>query len=344
MSEETIFHEVTEELRRDRLHKSWRRFGPYLIGVAVLVVLVVAGNEGWKWYQSNSSSRSSDDLYQAFDLETGGDLAGAQKVLDQIIAQGSGQYPLIAKFRQAGLLAKQNASDQALAAYDALATSVGDPRLKGLALLLGANILVDKGDVPGVKSRIEGLLAPTDPLHTSAEETLGLAQYKAGDLNGALNTFEQVMNDPNAPQPTVGRMRLYAAQLVAQGATPPAAAGADAASQGNPPASSAAPATAKGAAKPNAGSPAPAANSAPAGVESSQPATPDPALDLATPTAPAPAQPGAPELSTGAGQPVPDAGTTAPAASPTPAASPKPAPAAPAAPTQPAPSAGTTGK
>jgi len=38
-----VFREVDEELRRDRLMALWKRFGPYLIGAAVALVLVVAG-------------------------------------------------------------------------------------------------------------------------------------------------------------------------------------------------------------------------------------------------------------------------------------------------------------
>src|SRR6185437_4056327 len=136
MSDETIFSEVSEELRRDRMHKAWRRYGPYLIGAAVLVVLVVAANEGWSWFQSGNASRSSDQFYAALDVENGGDLAAAQKALDQVIAQGSGQYPLLAKFKQASLLARQGKNDAALAAYDALASGQGNQRLRELALLL----------------------------------------------------------------------------------------------------------------------------------------------------------------------------------------------------------------
>src|SRR4051812_14182664 len=135
MSEETIFREVDEELRRDRMRTGWRRFGPLLIGAAVAVVLLVAANEGWAWYQNSNAARSSDQFYAALDLEDGGDVAGAQKALDTVIAQGSGQYPVLAKFKQAGLLARQGKKDDALAAYDALATSQGNQRLRSLALL-----------------------------------------------------------------------------------------------------------------------------------------------------------------------------------------------------------------
>ncbi len=103
MSEDTIFREVDDELRRDRLQSGWRRYGPYVIGAAIAVVLIVAVNEGWAWWQNSNAARSSDQFYTALDLEDGGDIAGAQKALDTVIAQGSGGYPVLAKFKAAGV-------------------------------------------------------------------------------------------------------------------------------------------------------------------------------------------------------------------------------------------------
>jgi hypothetical protein len=336
MSEETIFREVDEELRRDSMHSAWRRFGPYVIGAAVLIVLLVAANEGWSWWQNSNASRSSDQFYAALDLEDGGDVAGAQKALDKVIAEGSGNYPLLAKFKQAGLLAKQGKKPEALAAYDALATSQGNPRLRELSLLLAANTIVDKGDVAAVKSRVEGLLAPEDALRNSARETIGLTQYKANDLNGARDSFEAVIADPLASSELRARMQLYVAQLVAQGATPPATAGdvkannaADAAAAAisaiGAATAPAQPSTAPAANDNSATAPAPAATPAaaaapaadattPAGVESNQQTAPDPLLDLASPPPAAPAAGNStPALSNGASVPAPATSLPAPA-------------------------------
>jgi len=320
MSDDTIFSEVNEELRRDRMRSGWRRFGPYIIGAAVLLVVAVAAYEGWNYWQTSNATRSSDQLFAALKLSDGGDLAGAQTALDKLAAAGSGQYPVLARFKQAALLARQGKTADAQAAYDALATAEGNSRLRSLALLFAANLLVDKGDVAGVKSRVEGLLAPDDPLRDAAEEAIGLAQYKSGDLNGARDSFANVLNDPAASQQTRQRMQIYLAQLIAQGAAVPGAAAAPAAKTPAAPAKTpAAPAAAKPPATPAASTPAPAASAEPAGVESNQPMLPDAALQLATPAPPAtPAAPApdaaAPVLSTGAGLPTAPGDNAAPAA------------------------------
>ena len=182
MSNETIFREVDEELRGDRLRALWKRFGPYVMGGAVAVVLVVAANEGWSWWQSSNAARSSDQFYAALELAEAGDIGGAQAALDQVTTQGSGGYPTLARFRQASLLARDGKRAEAIAAYDALATSETNPRLRELALALSAYLLVDDGDVAAVEQRVVGLAAPENPMRNAAREAIGLTQSRAGDL------------------------------------------------------------------------------------------------------------------------------------------------------------------
>jgi len=231
MSQDNIFREVDEELRSDRMRTLWRRFAPYVIGAAVGVVLVVAVNEGWTWYHANNAAESSQELYAAFDLIDGGDLAAAQTQLDALIADGSGGYPVLAQFRKAGVLAKEGAVADAVAAYDALANSQSNPRLRELALVLGGTLMIDAGTLADVEARVGGIAVEGNPLRNAAREALGLAQYKAGDFAAAQASFEAVVNDPMTQSTVRNRMGYYLAQLLSQGviAEPPAATEADAA-------------------------------------------------------------------------------------------------------------------
>lgn len=220
MSNDTLLREVNEELRSDRLRALWKRFGPYVIGAAVAIVVIVAVNEGWTWWQKSNAARSSDQFYAALDLADGTDIAAAQAALDRVVADGSGGYPTLARFRKASLLAREGNNAEAIAAYDALATAETNVRLRELALALSAYLLVDNGDVAAVEQRVGGLMAPDNPMRNAAREAVGLTQYKAGDLNAALATFETILNDPLTSQDMRGRIQIYIAQLIAQGAEP----------------------------------------------------------------------------------------------------------------------------
>ena len=232
MSNDTLLREVDEELRRERMRTLWRRGGPYIVGAAVAVVLLVAGYEGWNWFSQGNASRSSDQFYAAVTAADGSDVEAARQALDTVIAEGSGAYPVLARFREAALLAENGDRAGALAAYDALATSQSDARLREIALVMAATLLVDDGDVPAVEQRIAGSLAPDSPMRNAAREVLGLTQYRAGALDAAMLTFEAIIDDPLSSQDLASRAQIYVQQLIAEGATPAAIeaeAGADAA-------------------------------------------------------------------------------------------------------------------
>jgi hypothetical protein len=220
MSNDTLLREVDEELRRDRMRKLWRQFAPYIFGAAAAVILLVAGYEGWRWYTGSNAERSSDQFYAATALADGTDLAAAQKALDDVIAQGSGAYPALAQFREASLLAQQGKIDEAVAAYDALSTNQSNPQLRELALVMGANLLIDKGDVSAVEQRVGGSIMPDSPMRNAAREVLGLAQYKAGDLDKAMASFQAIIADPLASRDAQSRVQLFIQQLLAEGAAP----------------------------------------------------------------------------------------------------------------------------
>jgi len=292
MSQDNIFREVDEELRSDRMRKLWRRFAPYVIGAAIGVVLIVAVNEGWAWYQNSTSAKSSDQYFAALDLVEKGDLAGGQAALDAIATSGNAGYAMLARFKEAALLAKNGKPTEAIAAYDALATNESNIRLRELALVFAANLLVDHGDLAAVQSRVGGIAVEGNPMRNAAREAIGLAQYKAGDLQGARATFESIMSDPMVSQNISGRVSLYIAQLAAEGAVAPEA-----------PADAAA-----------------ATPAAPAAGGSMMSANPAPAADATTSATPA--APAASNSMMSAAPPAPAADAPAPAAPAEPAAAP----------------------
>lgn len=220
MSSDTLLREVDEELRRDRIRNLWRQLGPWIIAGAVAVVLVVAGYEGWNWWQKTQSAKSSDEFYAATELADGTDLEAAKAALDKVIAEGSGGYPDLAKFREAGLLAQQGKVDEAVADYDGLASSMTNTHFRELALILAGTLLIDKGDVAAVQQRVGGSLTEGSPMRNAAREVMGLTQYKAGKLQDAMVSFQAIVDDPQATQDTRQRIQLYQIQLVGEGAHP----------------------------------------------------------------------------------------------------------------------------
>lgn len=217
MSDDSFLREVEDELRSDKLKAFWRRFAPFIIGGAVLIVLLVAANEVWKWYRSSTAAGASDQYYAAVDMAQSGDVAGAQAAFAELESSGPGGYAILARFQEAALLAEQGETDAALAAYDALAASLDQRRLRELAYILGGYLAVDHLDVGAVEQRVGGLTGDDSAMRNSAREALGLAHYKAGNIEEARANFEAMAADPNGGQDIQLRAFIYLEQLASTG-------------------------------------------------------------------------------------------------------------------------------
>ncbi|RDE09848.1 tetratricopeptide repeat protein [Pelagibacterium lacus] len=217
MSEDSFLREIEEELRSDKLKAFWRRFAPFIIGGAVLIVLLVAANEVWKWWRSSTAAEASDRYYAAVQMLDGGDVDGALSAFADLENNGPQGYAILSRFQQAAALKEQGQFEQAIAAYDALAASLDQPRLRELAYVMSAYIAVDHFDAAAVEARVGSMTGEENALRNNAREALGLAYYKAGNIENARARFEEIAADPMAAQDMQLRAYVYLEQLASTG-------------------------------------------------------------------------------------------------------------------------------
>ena len=218
MSDDGFFREVDEELRNDRVRSFWNRFGRYIIAAAVALVLVVSVLRGWDWYQTREAEQSGDALLAATRLIEDNKRAEALVALRRIEAEGNETYRTLARMKIASVLNDDNKPAEAVALYDVVAADDdADPEQRSLARIRAAMILVDTGSVDDVRQRIGLLATPGAPYRHSARENLGLAYYKARDLQAAFDQFNAVVEDSEAPQGVRERSELMLRMIASQG-------------------------------------------------------------------------------------------------------------------------------
>lgn len=207
-----IFREVDEDLRRDRLGALWQRYGVYVIGFAVAVVLLTAANVGWqKWRQSQRIDQSERYLAALAQLKDGNEAAVADALASFADDAGSG-YATLARLQEAALRAKAGDSAGAVQVYDALASDGAvAPLYAGLATVLSAMQQLDTGDPQALRARLQPIATGDSPWRHSAKELIGLLALRSGDQDGAKEMFQQLADDPDAPQSA----RARAAELLA---------------------------------------------------------------------------------------------------------------------------------
>jgi len=204
-----IIREVNEELRRERIEKLWQRYGGYVVGAAILIVLVVAGWRGWEWYTAREAAKSGARFEAALQLVNEGKRFEAEAAFNAIATDGTSSYRLLARIRAAAEAAKTDPA-AGVRAYDALAADGSiEAILRDLARLQAGRILVDSASAAEIADRLEPLMAAQSPFRHSAREILGLARYRAGEREAAQKIFAEILTDPETPP----AMRIRAEML-----------------------------------------------------------------------------------------------------------------------------------
>ena len=211
MSDESLFREVDEDVRRERLHRLWKAYGPYVVGAAVLIVVVTAGSVLWRDYRANQRAETGARFQAALDLAQAGDEGAAAQAFAALAADAPAGYRALARLQQAEAVARDGDAEAAVTLYDSLAADDDvDQVLRDLARLRAGLLLIDHGAPGDVIQRVDPLTG-SGPWQYSARELVALARLKAGDAAAAKSEFQRLVEDPGTP----AGVRARAGELLA---------------------------------------------------------------------------------------------------------------------------------
>ena len=268
-----IFHEVEEEVRRERFEKLWKQYGDYIIAGVALIIIAIAGYELWTRYQENQRVKASENLILAQQLAESGNFVKSTEAFNTLAKDAPGGYGEIARLSRASVLLAQRKTDDALTIYKQLAAEDSGP-LGGLATIRAAWIVAETSSPGEVQSLVAPLLKPVEVTTYSwlvipstrtepnawrfpAQEVLAYADYHAGLNQKAMAEFRALADDKTAPEGTRRRAEAMATFLKNGGLAnfgtvpPPPAPETPPAAPGAAPAPAATPATPAAPAAPN---------------------------------------------------------------------------------------------
>ncbi|MEP0942729.1 MAG: tetratricopeptide repeat protein [Rhizobiaceae bacterium] len=218
MSDDSFIREVDEELRSDRFQEFWSKYGKLVIGGAVAIVLATSGYRFYEYYTGQQAASAGDSFMEAISLSENGKRDEAIAALEKLEVGSGDAYSALALMRGASELAEAGDAEGAVKKFDAIANDPGaDENLKAIARIRAAMLLVDSGTVADVESRVSPLSAPGAPYRASAREALGLAYYKAGDLENAFKQFKSLVEDNETPAGLAQRTRIILDVIASKG-------------------------------------------------------------------------------------------------------------------------------
>lgn len=218
-----FFREVDEELRNERMRNIWKNYGMFIIGGIIFLVVATAAYRFYVYWSESQAAASGDKYLKAIQLAEDGDRAGAQAILAELSKEGSGAYPMLARFRSASALLGEGKIDAAVAAFDEFSNDASLPNdIRDYARLQASMAAVDIEGYEAIVKRTEGLISDeTNPWRHLAREALALSALKAGNLKEAAKWVQELKSAPEIPQGLRQRVQVVEDLIVSRGGTLP---------------------------------------------------------------------------------------------------------------------------
>lgn len=214
MSDDNIFREVDEDLRREQMAALWDKYGVYVLGVAALIIVVVAGYNIYTWRMETRAAETGEAFHEASRLIGENKTVEASAALAKLLKSSGDGYRALANLEMAALDVKAGRKAEAIELYDKVSRGAPDPILRDFAKIQATSLLLDEAGADEIRKRVGGLNTDKNPWRHSAQELLGLAAFRSGEKAESEKIFSQILGDPSAPAEIRRRAEVMLALLV----------------------------------------------------------------------------------------------------------------------------------
>ena len=205
MSEEFI-REVDEELQEEKYAKIWRKIGPYVISLAIGIVLFTSGVVFWNNYTEDKKQKLGDDFTAAVELIKEEDFDTALIALERITDKASDGYVTIAKMKKASILIQKKQILEGLEIYEDLEKTAFDQSFKDMSTILFVLNAIDHKSSDILLDKIERLTENSSWKY-SALELKGFILLNDKKFAESKKTFNTIIEMGNAPTTLASRAR-----------------------------------------------------------------------------------------------------------------------------------------
>ena len=210
-----IFHEVDEEVRRERLKKLWDRYSIYLIALAVLIVVGMSAWRGYEYWMAKKAAAAGAAFEAAAALSEQGKYDEAEGAFAKVAAEAPAGYRVLARMRAANALAQVKPAD-AVKAYDELSADASiDSTWQDLAAVRAGMLLVDTASLADMRRRLDPLAEPSRSFRHTARELLALSAWRNRDLAAARRYLDMIATDAETPPGTRARADVLSGLIAA---------------------------------------------------------------------------------------------------------------------------------
>lgn len=218
MSHSSLLQEIEEDLQRQKYEALWKRYGRYVIGAALAIVLGTAAVTSWRNHTLAQHQAATSGLLAIVNDKSLDKDKRAAALETFAAANPKDSQATLARFRTAAIALKDGKTAQAVEQYDHIASdTAADPLFRELANLLAVQAQMDEGDPAALQARLQPLLASEAAWRFTAKEYSAHLALRVGDKAKAKQLFDELTQaDPEIP-PTLAQRAKYMATWLGEG-------------------------------------------------------------------------------------------------------------------------------
>ncbi|MDG1996094.1 MAG: tetratricopeptide repeat protein [Emcibacteraceae bacterium] len=203
---DAFIREVDEDIRQKQINELWRKYGKFVIGIAVGIVVIVAGREIYTSVVEGKYTEQAELYNNAVSLNEA-EIAAA---LDPVISGGVDGYEVLAVFKKVEIALGNEDHAAAVTLLDDFAKSSNVQQIyKDIANLQAALLELDSASVDQIRGRLALILNGGNKYQSMAAEIVALAELKAGETDAAKARLEAIVADEMASGSIKTRAEQY---------------------------------------------------------------------------------------------------------------------------------------
>lgn len=195
-----VFDEVEEELRKERYQELFSKWGPWVLGAALAVIVGVAGYQWYDASRTRTAQTAGQSMLDALEAYENGDLAVARANLETLASQSPRGYQALALMQSAAIALETGERDEAVRLFQEAASAAPDRLTRDVARYKALLIEMEQLSYDDVVLRAEPLTDNGGPLTPLARELMGAAALRAERWDEARSHYEQIGFSLDAPQ------------------------------------------------------------------------------------------------------------------------------------------------
>lgn len=194
-----VFDEVEEELRQERYNALLRQWGPWVGGVAVAIVVGVAGYQTWNWQTTSAAESASDQYIAASQLFEDGSVDAARTAFADMAENGPRGYATLSLLRQGEIALSEGRSEDAARFFEQAAARTPEPLTRQLAQYKAALALFDDLSYDDLSVRLTPLTEGEALFGALARELMAAAAMRDERWDEARSQYELLAISLDAP-------------------------------------------------------------------------------------------------------------------------------------------------